>query len=126
MSFRDTVLFIVIRRCWVRRTVREAFQRPLELLQELLQTLCRFALAQPTAATPHWRLVWTNDEGDEGGAVTTVTFQEKGGQTLLVMHDLYLSKEALDGGSGSVDGMPETFEQLDELLVTLGASGGRS
>jgi hypothetical protein len=23
-------------------------------------------------------------------------------------------------------GMPETFAQLDELLVTLGASGGRS
>ena len=37
---------------------------------------------------PHSRLVWTNDEGDEGGAVTTVTFEEKGGQTLLVMHDL--------------------------------------
>jgi uncharacterized protein YndB with AHSA1/START domain len=78
--------------------------------------------------TPHSRLVWTNDEGDEGGAVTTVTFEEKGGQTLLVMHDLYPSKEALDGAlaSGSVDGMPETLEQLDELVVTLGASVGRS
>ena len=74
--------------------------------------------------TPHSRLVWTNDEGDEGGAVTTVTFEEKGGQTLLVMHDLYPSKEALDA-SGSVDGMPETFEQLDELLVALGASVGQ-
>ena len=76
--------------------------------------------------TPHARLVWTNDEGDEGGAVTTVTFEEKGGQTLLVMRDLYPSKEALDLGSGSVDGMPETLDQLDELLVTLGASAGRS
>ncbi len=76
--------------------------------------------------TPHSRLVWTNDEGGEGGAVTTVTFEEKGGQTRLVMHDLYPSKEALELGSGSVDGMPETFEQLDELLVTLGASVGRS
>src|SRR4051812_39552305 len=46
--------------------------------------------------TPHSRLVWTNDEGDEGGAVTTVTFEEKGRQTLLVIHDLYPSKEALD------------------------------
>ena len=72
--------------------------------------------------TPHSRLAWTNDEGDEGGAVTTVTFEEKAGQTLLVMHDLYPSKEALDVGSGSLDGMPETFDQLDELLVTVGAS----
>ena len=78
--------------------------------------------------TPHSRLVWTNDEGGDGGAVTTVTFEEKGGKTLLVMHDLYPSKEALDAAiaSGSTDGMGETFEQLDELLVTLGASVGRS
>ena len=75
--------------------------------------------------TPHSRLVWTNDEGDEGGPVTTVTFEEKGGQTLLVVHDLYPSKEALDA-SGSMDGMPETLEQLDELVATLGASVGRS
>src|SRR4029077_9066303 len=34
--------------------------------------------------TPHSRLVWTNEEGDDGGAVTTVTFEEKGGKTLLV------------------------------------------
>jgi len=46
--------------------------------------------------TPHSRLVWTNDEGVDGGAVTTVTFEEKDGKTLLVMHDLYPSKEALD------------------------------
>jgi uncharacterized protein YndB with AHSA1/START domain len=75
--------------------------------------------------TPTSRLVWTNDEGDEAGAVTTVTFEEKGGQTLLVLHDLYPSKEALEA-SGSVDGMPETLEQLDELVVTLGASVGES
>jgi len=78
--------------------------------------------------TPHSRLVWTNDEGDDGGAVTTATFEEKAGETLLVMHDLYPSKEALDAAiaSGSTDGMPETLEQLDELVVTLGASVGRS
>jgi uncharacterized protein YndB with AHSA1/START domain len=74
--------------------------------------------------TPHSRLVWTNDEGDAGGTVTTVTFEEKDGKTLLVMHDLYASKEALDEAiaSGSTSGTGETFEQLDELLVTVGAS----
>ena len=77
--------------------------------------------------TPHSRLVWTNDEGGDGGPVTTVTFEEKGGKTLLVMHELYPSKEALDAaGTGAADMMSETFEQLDELLVVLGASVGRS
>jgi len=79
--------------------------------------------------TPHSRLVWTNEEGGDSGQVTTVTFEERGGKTLLVMHDLYPSKEALDDAiaSGSTaGGMGETFEQLDELLVTLGASVGRS
>src|SRR6266487_1783681 len=76
--------------------------------------------------TPHSRLAWTNDESDDG-AVTTVTFEEKGGQTLLVLHELYPSKEALDGAiEGMEGGMPEQFEQLDELLLTLGASVGRS
>jgi uncharacterized protein YndB with AHSA1/START domain len=76
--------------------------------------------------TPHSRLVWTNDESDDG-VVTTVTFEEKGGKTLLVMHELYPSKTALDSAiAGMEGGMPETFEQLDELLVTLGASVGGS
>jgi uncharacterized protein YndB with AHSA1/START domain len=77
--------------------------------------------------TPHSCLVWTNDEG-EGGAVTTVTFEEGGGETLVVMHDLYPSKEALDGAiaSGSTSGCGEQFEQLDELLDTLGTSAGQS
>jgi uncharacterized protein YndB with AHSA1/START domain len=77
--------------------------------------------------SPPSRLVWTNDEAGDGGAVTTVTFDEKGGKTLLVMRDLYPSKEALDDAiaSGSTNG-GETFEQLDELLVALGASVGRS
>ena len=75
---------------------------------------------------PHARLVWTNEE-DEDGAVTTVTFEEKGGKTLLVLHELYPSKEALDEALiGMESGMPEQFEQLDELLVTLGARVGRS
>ena len=77
--------------------------------------------------TPHSRLVWTNEESGESGQVTTVTFEERGGQTLLVVHDLYPSKEALDAaGTGAADVMSETFEQLDELLVALGASVGRS
>ena len=77
--------------------------------------------------TPHSRLVWTNDEGGDGGPITTVTFEEKGGKTLLVMHELYPSKEALDAaGTGAADAMGETFEQLDELLVALGVSVGRS
>jgi uncharacterized protein YndB with AHSA1/START domain len=73
--------------------------------------------------TPPSRLVWTNEE-DQDGAVTTVTFEEKDGKTLVVVHDLYPSKEALDGAiaSGSTGGWPEQFEQLDELLTTLGAS----
>ena len=78
--------------------------------------------------TPHSRLVWTNEEGDDGGAVTTATFEEAAGKTLLVLHDLYPSKEALDAAiaSGSTGGMSETLDQLDELVVTLGASLGRS
>ena len=77
--------------------------------------------------TPYSRLVWTNDEGGEGGPVTTVTFQERGDKTLLVMHELYPSKEALDAaGTGAADAMGETFGQLDELLVALGGSRGRS
>ena len=72
---------------------------------------------------PHSRLVWTNEESDQG-SVTTVTFEEKGGKTLLVMRELYPSKEALDAViAGMQDGMAESFAQLDELLVTLGAGG---
>jgi uncharacterized protein YndB with AHSA1/START domain len=77
--------------------------------------------------TPHSRLVWTNDEAGDAGQVTTVTFEEKAGKTWVVLHELYPSKEALDAaGTGAADAMPEQFEQLDELLVTLGAGVGRS
>ena len=77
---------------------------------------------------PHSRLVWTNDEGGEAGAVTTVTFEERAGETLVVMRDLYPSKEALDDAiaSGSTSGFSETFQQLDELLVTLDATAARA
>jgi quinol monooxygenase YgiN len=61
------------------------------------------------------------------GAITTVTFEEEGGKTRVVVQDLYPSKEALDAAiaSESTGGFTEQFEQLDELLVTLGASAGR-
>ena len=73
--------------------------------------------------TPPSRLVWTNEEAEDG-AVTTVTFEEKDGKTRVVVHDLYPSKEALDGAiaSGSTGAWPEQFEALDDLLATLGAS----
>jgi uncharacterized protein YndB with AHSA1/START domain len=76
--------------------------------------------------TPYSRLAWTNEESDDG-AVTTVTFEEQDGKTLLAMHELYPSKEALDAaGTGAADATLETFAQLDELLVTLSAGAGPS
>ena len=74
--------------------------------------------------TPPTRLVWTNEEGDEGTVMTTVTFEEDHGRTRLVIHDRYPSKEALDAAvaSGATSWNPETFDQLDELLVKLGTS----
>ena len=68
--------------------------------------------------TPPFRLVWTNEEGGDQGPVTTVTFEERGAETLLVMHDLYPSKEALDEAIGSENtiGICETLDQLDAFL----------
>ena len=73
--------------------------------------------------TPPSRFVLTNEESEDG-AVTTVTFEEKDGKTLVVVHDLYPSKEALDAAiaSQSTGAWPEQFEALDDLLTTLGAS----
>jgi uncharacterized protein YndB with AHSA1/START domain len=70
--------------------------------------------------TPHSRLVWTNEEGESGETVTTVTFEEQDGKTRLVVHDLYPSKEAVD--SGSTAAMPEALDQLEELLANLSSS----
>lgn len=69
---------------------------------------------------PPSRMVWTNDEG--GGAVTTVTFEEKDGGTLVVLREVYPSREAFDADAGHEEAMPEQFEQLDELLKTQGAT----
>ena len=70
--------------------------------------------------TPPSRLVWTNEEGGENGSVTTVTFEDRGDETMVVMSDLYPSKEALDAAiaSGSTSGFDESFKQLDEFLAT--------
>jgi uncharacterized protein YndB with AHSA1/START domain len=67
---------------------------------------------------PLAKMVWTNEES-EGGSVTTVTFEEKDGGTLLVLHELYPTKEALEESAGAEEAMPEQFAQLDELLVAL-------
>jgi len=77
--------------------------------------------------SPPSRLVWTNEEGDGGTVVTTATFEEEDGRTRLVVHDRYPSKEALDEAmaSGATGWNPESFDQLDELLVSLGRSTRR-
>jgi uncharacterized protein YndB with AHSA1/START domain len=83
------------------------------------------AFAQPMAffgkyidVVPNARMVWTNEEAEEGGAVTTLTFEEKDGKTLVVKHDLFPSKEALDTeiASGATSGFDEQFAQLDAML----------
>ena len=71
---------------------------------------------------PNKRIVWTNEESGDAGSVTTVTFEERDGKTLLVMSELYPTKEALDAaGTGAQEAMDETFGQLDELLAELSA-----
>lgn len=70
---------------------------------------------------PSERIVWTNEEGEDG-AISTVTFVEKDGKTRLTFTEVYPSKEALDESLGGMEGAPEQFAQLDELLVTLIAS----
>jgi uncharacterized protein YndB with AHSA1/START domain len=73
--------------------------------------------------TPYSRLVWTNEEGGDGGPVTTVTLAEKDGKTTLVLQEVYPTKEALDAaGTGAADALHETFGQLDELLMSLGSA----
>ena len=74
---------------------------------------------------PSSRLVWTNEESGDAGPVTTLSLDEQDGKTLIVLTERYPTKEALDAaGTGAQDAMHETFGQLDELLVTLSATGG--
>lgn len=71
------------------------------------------------AVVPDERIVWTNEEEDEG-AVTTVTFEDLGGKTRVTFHELYPSKEALDEAmAGAAAGLPAQLDQLDELLPTI-------
>jgi uncharacterized protein YndB with AHSA1/START domain len=84
-----------------------AFEQPMAFFGKYIEVI------------PNGRLVWTNEES-AGGAVTTVTFEEKSGQTLVVMHDLHPSKEALDEAisSGSTTAADEQFKELDALLMS--------
>ncbi len=100
----------------------------------------RFVFSHPSAekpmpffgkyveVTPGSRLVWTNDEGDEEGSLTTVTFEARGDETLVVVHELYPSKKALDDAmaTGSISWSGEQFTQLDELLAAPEAGVDRS
>ena len=77
--------------------------------------------------TPPSRLVWTNEESGDAASVTTVTLEERDGQTHLLLSELYPSEEALDAaGTGAQDALRETFGQLDALLATLRATSARS
>jgi uncharacterized protein YndB with AHSA1/START domain len=66
---------------------------------------------------PNARLAWTNDEGDAGTTITTVTFEDRGSQTIIVIHDRYPSTAAME--SGATGALPETLDQLDEFLASL-------
>lgn len=72
--------------------------------------------------TPHSRIVWTNEESPDG-PISTVTFEEKGDTTLLILRELYPSKQALDdaiaSGSTGTSGASEQFEELDVVLASL-------
>ena len=88
--------------------------------EDAAQTMAFFGTY--TDVVPDQRIVWTNEEGGDAGSVTTVTLEERDGQTLLVMSELYPTKEALDdAGTGAQDATHETFAQLDELLAELAA-----
>lgn len=69
-----------------------------------------------TDVVPNQRIVWTNEEGGEGGAISSVTLEEQDGKTLLTFRETYPTKEALDEGIGGAEGLPEQFAQLEELL----------
>lgn len=72
---------------------------------------------------PDQRMVWTNDEGHgEEGGVTTVTFEDQGGKTLVTYHERYPTPEALEEAmSGSAAGLPAQFDELAKLLAAADA-----
>ena len=70
---------------------------------------------------PDQRIVWTNDEG-EAGAVTTVTFEDRDGKTLVTYHESYPSTEALEEAmTGAAAGLLQQLDQLKDLLPSIGA-----
>lgn len=69
--------------------------------------------------TPPSRLVWTNEESEDA-PVTTVTFEDHGERTLLVLSELYPSAEPLADAVAGMQAMSaEQFAQLDQLLASL-------
>jgi uncharacterized protein YndB with AHSA1/START domain len=58
---------------------------------------------------------------EAGEVVVTATFEEDQGRTLLTLHQLFPSKEALEGAiaSGMERGMRITLDQLEELIAGL-------
>jgi len=68
---------------------------------------------------PNERIAWTNEESGDQGAVTTVTFEERGGKTLVSYSERYPTAEACDEAlAGSAEGLPGQFAQLDALLAS--------
>ncbi|RAK51467.1 SRPBCC domain-containing protein [Phenylobacterium deserti] len=68
--------------------------------------------------TPPSRLVWTNEESADG-PVTTVTFEDRGAQTLLVLSELHPAEPPAEAVEGMQVMMSEQFAQLDDLLASL-------
>ena len=58
---------------------------------------------------------------DAGEAVVTATFEESQGRTRLTLHQLFPSKEALEGAlaSGMEPGMRVTLDQLDAVVASM-------
>jgi uncharacterized protein YndB with AHSA1/START domain len=72
-----------------------------------------------TDVVPNQRIAWTNEESGDEGAVTTVTFEERDGKTLVSYSELYPTAAACDEAlAGSAEGLPGQFAQLDALLAT--------
>jgi uncharacterized protein YndB with AHSA1/START domain len=67
------------------------------------------------------RLVLTQVYERMSDAVVTATFEESQGGTRLTLHQLFPSKEALEGAlaSGMEPGMRVTLDQLDALVASM-------
>ena len=73
---------------------------------------------------PPSRLVFTQlyeRMSEAGEVVVTAAFEESQGRTHLTLHQLFPSKEALEGAlaSGMERGMRVTLDQLDELVTPM-------